>query len=360
MKIALLGDIALIGRFSQRSILAKGYFSELIKLLAEVDIIIGNLESPFVTDQQPYGAKSAHIGTQLDNIEILKSLGVNFLNLANNHIFDFGRSSYELTKSLLDESGIGFFGTEEKNIIVEKSGEKLQLFGFCCYSTNPLCIGKHGVNKLNINSVKSALKQATQNKYLPILSIHTGEEHVNYPNVDYIKWARALSCNYNYILYGHHPHVVQGWESVNRSLLLYSLGNFCFDDIYTSKSSKPLVKLSDNNKRGAIAIIEINKGAIVNYRILPIYMGQEQMTISKNDDNPFKNFSDSLNFSDELEYSSMRSNLIHEYISSRKSLRDFEWYIKRFNITSVKMILNAKRNAYLYKKNVKNILSSWA
>ena len=41
----------------------------------------------------------------------------------------------------------------------------------------------------------------------------------------------------------HHPHVAQGIEMHKSSLIAYSLGNFCFDDVYTSVSKAPLVKL---------------------------------------------------------------------------------------------------------------------
>ena len=73
------------------------------------------------------------------------------------------------------------------------------------------------------------------------------------PSSDDVKFARHLANQFNYVYYGHHPHVIQGFERVNKSTIFYSLGNFIFDDVYTSKDKeKPLIALSESNKTGGI------------------------------------------------------------------------------------------------------------
>ena len=115
MKIALLGDIALFGRLSYKSSQdIDYYFEEVSSFLETMDYVVGNLETPFSVKKKTSGAKSAYIYSDVENIKILKSLHIKAVSLANNHMFDFGKEGYEVTKRLLNENGIEWFGTEGK------------------------------------------------------------------------------------------------------------------------------------------------------------------------------------------------------------------------------------------------------
>ena len=121
MKIALLGDIALFGRLSYKSSQdIDYYFEEVSSFLETMDYVVGNLETPFSVKKKTSGAKSAYIYSDVENIKILKSLHIKAVSLANNHMFDFGKEGYEVTKRLLNENGIEWFGTEGKEITIEK------------------------------------------------------------------------------------------------------------------------------------------------------------------------------------------------------------------------------------------------
>ncbi len=357
MKIALLGDIALFGKFSSKNnVNLKGYFASVSKLLEQVDYVVGNLETPFVDGQKTYGAKSAHICTYLQDIEVLKLLHIDAVNLANNHMFDYGLSAYELTKKHLEAHNIKYFGVEGKKCYVEKYDSKIALSGYCCYSTNPLGMGVNGINELNVPVVYSQMKQNNENGYLNIVSVHAGQEHVNYPDYDSIMLARQLGKKMDYVYYGHHPHVIQGIEKKCNSLLLYSLGNFCFDDVYTKKSASPLIRLSENNKMGIIVILDVQVNKLVDYQIVPIYMGGAEMIVG-NDMvlGDIELYSKALDLPME-EYMNRRRILIDRYIQDRKKNRNLDWYFKRLNLNSLKMIINSRNNYRKYLLNVKKYL----
>ena len=238
MKIALLGDIAFFGKYSlENNHNLYEYFQEVSEKLKEHDLVIGNLETPFSeSNTKPYGFKSAYIRSNPENLELLKFLQIDIVNLANNHIYDFGANSYELTKKLLDEAKIKYFGVENRQLLIDFDDNKIALNGFCCYSTNPLGINSKknkGINELDVPTVKKKLIENAKNDLFNICSIHCGQEHVNYPNYDHILMARGLAKFAPYVFYGHHPHVAQGIEKVNESLLAYSLGNF-FSTIFHS------------------------------------------------------------------------------------------------------------------------------
>lgn len=362
MKIALLGDIGLFGDFcfSENENL-KSYFADVSDFLSDFDVVVGNLETPFVDKVTPYGAKSAHIYANSSSLELLSFLHVDHVNLSNNHIYDFGKSSYDLTKSLLDQAGIKYFGVEAKQCFVEVSGERLALHGYCSYNTNPQKMTfdeSEGINALDLDWVRSEMEKNDAAGYFNIVSMHSGQEHIHYPSIDDMDLARGLAKKMPYIYYGHHPHVVQGIEQINDSLIAYSLGNFCFSDVYTSKSDKPLVVQSEANKTGLILCVEIVDNQVVDYQPVPIYMGVESMLLGGEAlreagvSFDLEKYSSGLDM-DRDEYSVMRANLISKFISSRKELRDFKWYIKRLNFGSVVQIIQSRINAKKYLKHVK-------
>lgn len=72
--------------------------------------------------------KSAHIKTDYSNVDLLKYLNIGIVNLANNHLFDYGVNGYKSTLKILDEKGINYFGIENKQIYLENEKEYYQGF----------------------------------------------------------------------------------------------------------------------------------------------------------------------------------------------------------------------------------------
>lgn len=364
MKIALLGDMGFYGKYSLDNEEIYEYFSDVALKLEEFDYVIGNLETPFTTSNKVKGSKSAYIKSEPENIKLLNFLNVNVVNLANNHIFDYGKQGLETTKKMLNEYKIDYFGVDKKELKINKKKSKFVLSGFCCYSTNGIGynsnINDAGVNVLDPYEVESILLKNHEKGYLNIASFHIGEEHVNYPNYDHVKMARKFASKVPYVFYGHHPHVIQGIEEIGKSLIAYSLGNFCFDDVYTNKSKEPLVKQSEENKKSFILVLEIDGNKLINKEVIPLYAGKNKMTLYSDEINQeINHHSKKLNM-EKSEYIDVRNNIINNYISNRKSKRNFEWYLKRLNLNSVRLIINAKKNASKYKELVKRYLKDEA
>lgn len=357
MRIALLGDIALFGKMSMLGNNNwRDYFSEVSDVLSQMDYVVGNLETPFSVKKKKYGAKSAYICSDVENVEILKLLHVNAVTLANNHIFDFGREGYEVTKKTLIDNQIDWFGAEGKSLKKEFDNTKLVFEGFCCYSSNPLqCVPyrSYGINEFEVGEVKKLLFNYHKEGYLPIVAVHSGVEHVNYPSLDTIKVAHILAEDCDYIYYGHHPHVLQGLECFKDSLLAYSLGNFCFDDVYTSASHQPLIRLSENNRTSCILVVQIEGNKIVTQDIIPIYIGQDRLMLwhgtGKED---IIKYSTAIVSREDDKYETMRRQLISDYISGRKHDRNFFWYLKRLRFRYYRILKNARKNKVNYLRSV--------
>jgi len=356
MKIALVGDIAMFGRYCiKNNSKLFDEFEPVKNFLSQFDIVIGNLEAPFCVNQKGILGKSATVSSHPENIALLKYLNITHLNLANNHIGDFGMSAYESTKKILESNGLDWFGTENKQVRLKINNEKISLLGFCSHNTNPSKVksaSKKGLNYLKATDVFQRIKENVEDGYFSILSVHSGQEHVDMPSIDDIKFARAIASKHNYVFYGHHPHVIQGHEKINGSAIYYSLGNFIFDDVYTPRDkSKPLVALSEDNKTGLIAELEIKDGNLISSRSNPIYLGEKQILLGKDlvqvDLNRINSLLDD---SDSDHYELIRMKKISNYIEGRHKLRDLNWYLNRLNLNSIGILYKAKINSSRYKK----------
>ncbi|HAF30222.1 MAG TPA: hypothetical protein DCG75_14365 [Bacteroidales bacterium] len=357
MKIALLGDTAFFGKNSiSNNKEIYNYFSEVKKLLSQYDYVIANLETPFSDGRGTYGHKSAYIYSEIQNIKLLKYLGINVVGLANNHLFDYGRKSYELTKQILNDNNIQYFGIEGKQVFVQKEENKIALSAYCCYSTNPLGLSSDGVNELNYPVIEKNLIENTKNEYNNILSIHAGSEHINFPSSDHLKFARKLSKIAPYVYYGHHPHVLQGIESINDAIIAYSLGNFCFDDVYTNKSDKPLVKQTDNNKSSIILELEYQNNKLIRYKSIPIYSGAEKMEIGSQEISENLSLYSSKLEMNETEYNMMRNKLLVSLVQHRNAKRDLKWYLNRLNLRTLFVLKDLYTNKQKYNASLKRFL----
>ncbi len=357
MKIALLGDIAIFGcHCLSKNKSFKNYFDKVKKHLSDFDIVIGNLEAPFVKNESSVFGKSATVKSHPINVELLNYLGITHVNLANNHIGDFGIKGYKRTIDLLSINKIEWFGTENKQIDLEIDNEKISLLGFCSYNTNPSAIrfkSKTGLNYLDARKVYENVKRNFKNGFLSIVAIHSGQEHVHMPSSEEVKFARKIAQDFNYIYYGHHPHVIQGFEEIKGSALFYSLGNFIFDDVFTPRDTyKPLIKLSRHNKTGIIGEVEIQNNKIIKCNSTPIYMSDESMKIDDEiDDVDLDAYNSILKDAGSKEYDQKRANTIQDFLNSRRQMRDFKWYLRRLNLNSIGILLKAKQNLRLYQKH---------
>lgn len=357
MRLALLGDIALFGCCTSLD-----YFKKIDEYLSGFDYVVGNLETPFSIKRKTYGAKSAYICADATCIELLKQLHINAVCLANNHMFDFGREGYETTKYILHDNGIEYFGAEGIELYVELEGNKIAFSGFCCYSTNPLqCVknGEYGVNAYNVGTVCNVLKKNKENGFINILAVHAGLEHVNFPSLDHVRAARLFAQTCPYVYYGHHPHVIQGVEYYNGSLIAHSLGNFCFDDVYTDNSKEPLVALTENNRKGMILELTIENNQIIDWREQIIYIDKNSVLKLVDADDDVKEYNSQLRSCEDNAdgYIAMRQRILGDRIKERKSKRNLTWYLKRLRTRYVQLILDMRKNSRLYNENVCKYLS---
>lgn len=359
MKIALLGDIGIFGRFTQMSECEfNDYYHDYLSLAERCDFVVGNLEVPFSIEKKEFTAKSACLAASPADINKLNALKLTHVNLANNHTGDFGLEGYDLTIKLLEEYGLEYFGVAGKQSFIDHGGSKIALSGYCNMDSNPVYLYKHdalgeaGVNVANVAEIIENLAKNHESGYLNILAFHSGLEHVHLPGEMDIQFVRKLSKICPYIHYGHHPHVVQGYECIDKSHIFYSLGNFCFDDVYSNVSSKPLVKMSEQNKICLVPILTVNSNVVEHVEFNWFRLGDSSFELLTPESNEFiKKVQSSFIDPDFESIKEERAQILAEHNRTRVNNRDFSWYFDRLNFRYAKLFFNSKRNAKLYVEN---------
>ncbi len=196
--------------------------------IESVDLAIGNFEG-IVTDQYiPAPSMTFQFSVRSTYLETLKNVGFDILSLANNHSFDHGHSALTYTRSLCVQMNLVCGGSpysidDRSHYITEINGVRIGfLFMHTLYSTP------------DVETTKEILEILARNSDIQIAYIHWGDEYKLIHNYDQETFAHTLVELGVDTIIGHHPHVVQDVEIYNNVLIVYSLGNFVFDQYFST------------------------------------------------------------------------------------------------------------------------------
>jgi poly-gamma-glutamate synthesis protein (capsule biosynthesis protein) len=269
IKMIAVGDIMLSRAVEQKMIEYNDYkypFLETAEITNKMDIVFGNLEATIIEGRV---IKSGEMIFRADPKSIigLKLAGFNILNLANNHIMNFGKSGLESTIRNLDENNILHIGAgigEEKiykSVIRDVKGIKFAFLGFTYNSDQRKSSGGevYGVADMEIEKMKESVEKAKSENDIVIVSMHAGTEYKISSSYFQENFARnAIDAGADLII-GHHPHVVQNVEKYKEGYILYSLGNFVFDQMW-----------SNETRLGAIAEIIFKDKKVDSINFIPV------------------------------------------------------------------------------------------
>ena len=196
----------------------KGYgwfFSGLEELFASDDLTLINFEGT-LTESEDLKEKKFNFKGPAEYTDILTLGSVEAVNIANNHIVDYGEQGKADTIANLENAGITVSGGGILGIF-EKNGVKVGMTGYCF----PYKDGKKDISK----DVKALREAGCQ---IVVASFHWGSEYREDFTAEQRSIGRAAIKAGADIVVGHHPHIVQGIEAYNDTYILYSLGNLVF------------------------------------------------------------------------------------------------------------------------------------
>lgn len=210
-------------------------FSRVKHLFEESDIVFGNLEVVHSdVEMKANDLASIEFRGAPESLADLRNAGFNVLGFANNHCMEHGRGAFLDTVDRLKRTGIAVAGlrkTGGEAIPYEmmKHGRRIALLA---YSMRPEAYSTDMQLPYALSNEPEILKQVIETKNtadIVIVSLHWGEEFMEYPSQRQVKFAHNLVDAGACLILGHHPHVLQGIEEYRGAVIAYSLGNFVFD-----------------------------------------------------------------------------------------------------------------------------------
>lgn len=229
-----VGDI-LLDRGIRRTILEHDvdYPFELITpLISEFDLAFCNLECPVSSG----GASTGKVYCFRADTHFFagaRNAGFDIFSLANNHIIDWGLAACIDTRNLIERCGlvaVGAGATEDDARtprIVRKNG---LTFAFAAYVGKPLAsMLPVGPARASCEEIVEEIEQVREQVDFVIISMHWGTEYESIPEKHQVRWAHRMIDAGADLIIGHHPHVLQSFEMYKGRYILYSLGNFVFD-----------------------------------------------------------------------------------------------------------------------------------
>jgi poly-gamma-glutamate synthesis protein (capsule biosynthesis protein) len=239
IKLLFVGDI-MMTRYVEKRIkkLNKEYiypFEKILNYLKSFDYVIANLEGPISDKGVKVGSKYS-FRMKPEVAEALSKANINIVNLANNHIFDYGKVAFEDTLKNLEKNNIKYFGNSYEPLIIEKEGVKIGFLGFSDFLKHlEVKENKTGIATINDN-ISEIIKKAKEKVDILIVSFHWGEEYKKIANERQRKIAKIAIDSGADLVIGHHPHVIQDIEKYKDKFIFYSLGNFIFDQNFSKET----------------------------------------------------------------------------------------------------------------------------
>lgn len=245
-------------------------FEKIKEAFAGGDIIFANLESPIISGRavQP-GEMSFRMDPGVE--QALQKINVNVVSLANNHTPNWGAQGLKDTFKYLTAAGILYVGAGEDDIranepkYITRNGITFAFLAYNDPSVVPVnyeAASSHfGTAFTRIDKMTAAVREAKQQADFVVVSMHDGTEYVQKLSDTQINFAHAAIDAGAELVIGHHPHVVQRVEEYKGKYILYSLGNFVFDQQW-----------SEQTKEGAMVKIIFNKKGMQHISFLPVYI----------------------------------------------------------------------------------------
>lgn len=234
------GDI-LLDRGVALAIEQKGLqslFDSVRPLLKAHDFVLANLECPLTDTYTPI-PKRFSFRAPTHFADSLQKTGFSHLFLANNHTNDHNREGLVSTYQALQKHqliGIGFGFTHQEScqpIFLEKNGERIAFFSVVDVPLENWFFLEHkpSICQQSLDELALAIEQLKKDEpqTLIFVSLHWGTEYRFEPELIQRKAAKKIVQAGADAIIGHHPHVTQRIEFIAHKPVLYSLGNFVFD-----------------------------------------------------------------------------------------------------------------------------------
>lgn len=215
--------------------------SAYIKRMNDADVMWINNEFCYSNQGSPIPGKAYTFCAAPENVSILKELGVDIVGLANNHVYDFGPEAFADTLATLRGAEIAYVGAgadikeASAPVYVDVDGYKIAYVAATRAEKNiktpEATETSGGVFRCYDNTdYIEKIKEAKANADYVIALPHWGAEHSTILEAAQTDGAKEYIDAGADAVIGAHTHCLQGMDFYNGKPIIYSLGNFWFDD----------------------------------------------------------------------------------------------------------------------------------
>ena len=226
--------------------------------LAINPIIVGNFESTIPENHVPTEARKINFSVASKYLSALRMAGFTHLSLANNHSYDFGESAYTNTKQKLSDNDLKTFG--DPNALSEES-----ITFFSAGNKFIAVVGLHTLKSIPSQSeIEALLKRASIKSDFQIVYVHWGTEYEPVSDERQRRLAKSLVRAGADLIVGHHPHVVQEIELVDGVPVFYSLGNYIFDQYFSTEVQEGLMINIEFGQKPLIHLLPVTSELVLS------------------------------------------------------------------------------------------------
>jgi gamma-polyglutamate biosynthesis protein CapA len=230
-KIRFVGDV-MLGRNVEFLMKKYGgaYTTESLDTHPKDAYLVGNFESAIPAVHVPTKSMTFTFSVDPQYLENLHAYGFTHFGLANNHAYDHGQSGFDSTVETLRDASFEVFGDQKHEFasssvaFIEVEGKMVALVGVYAVYTRPTDA-----------ELEEVFAYAKKRSYAQIAYVHWGEEYEPTHSKAQRALAEALVEAGADIVIGHHPHVIQDIELYKDAPIIYSLGNFIFDQYFSEE-----------------------------------------------------------------------------------------------------------------------------
>lgn len=278
VSLGFVGDICLADNYTPMEHLASlgstditdGIDKRFVEKMNAVDLMWVNNEFVYSDRGEPLPGKMYTFCGATKNVSYLHDLGVDVAGLANNHVFDYGEESFLDTLDTLKDAGIPYVGAGRdfaeasaplylevdglKIAYVAASRAEYEIYTLEATDDSPGIMWCYENDKF-----LDEIREAAANADFVIALPHWGVEHsTELEDVQISSAHEYIDAGADAVI-GAHPHILQGIEYYKGKPIMYSLGNFWFDDYDIDTL---LAELRSTGTRGADGQIDMDKAAV--------------------------------------------------------------------------------------------------
>jgi len=232
--------------------------------LVDADLAFINLENPtpdnwtFHLHGTPFSGKPALL-------EIFTRAGIDWVSLANNHMYDYGPSGIEDTLRHLERFGLEYAGAgmdleEARRYSVLPAGSSTVALLPCLTITPNVWArpDRAGTMPCNDDQMIPNIERASGEADIVIVFPSWGPEYTPFPQNSQQRFAAKWVAAGADVVVGFGHHMVAGMEGIDERLVFYSIGNFVFDQNW-----------AEFTMEGILPEMTFHQGEMVQVRLNP-------------------------------------------------------------------------------------------